>query len=778
MKKQFISFIAAFSLAFSFCSCEKKQKTVVTDSDTSVSDTSETKENGSKKEKTRYENDESRKIKEFYIRDTNFDAVDFKGVSDVKSNGTDIWALFFSEENTTVCHMDLTGKIVGKDEIKMNGEKKFLDSFISSDGSFYYSVKCKDSGQEKTYFGYVDPVKGNVIISDDFKYDFFDFAADRENIYLHSRSDAGKAEKLVKLDNSGNFVSEVNLFEGNSRLSGDGLFDHEGQIWLLYRDFSENTDTPDKRMIPVEKISDPDESIKVDLPPDEKYLPCSLKDYDFYYFGNTRVFGCKINGDKTEVTKINELLMSETMEFRFSEWTGTIVPIDSQHVFHIGYLDSPSESTVHAFIKADEEYLDDINGRSIVTLGADLEGKGCYKVSDIYEKIRIFNSTQDDCFIMLKDLAFKKQSFETRITEDVDSGTNPDIIFYNMNITDLRKLASQNKFADLKSLIDNDSEINFEDINPSISELCMSDGKMYTLFPEYDLEILSAKNSVLSDNSISPEKFLNLCTDNTGEVLNAMFPDTVPDSLISAYLKDHMDFSGKKSDFDNDEFKTLLNSLKEMNKNNVFLSGDNSLAQKSFSELSAFVFGNFADKSSKYALSLNRFESPFIPNEFEAASGDKMNIINFPSTEVKQLVEPHFGLSVFESCPDKASAWRFIRNYLSDSYQKTLRYPVMKNAIENYVSMMSDTSKKDNYISESYHCTDSNEAKDAAQLYRDIICSPAAINYNYSLSSSFVQRTNLMNIIIDEVNKFLNDKTDVSETASAIQSKVNEYLNS
>ncbi len=783
MKKQLFTFLTAFLLTLNFCSCEKNEKTeekAVTGSSSSVSESevSETEDNNSNKKKIVHENDESRKIKEYYISDTNFDTSVLNGVADVKSNGTDIWSIVFSDQKVTVCHMDVNGKLIRNDEISMNAEKKYLNSFISSDGSYYYSFKSNISGKVQTYFGYVDPNDGNVTISDDFKLDFIDFAADNENIYLHSRQNDSGKEKISVLDKKGNLISEENLFEGHDRLAGDGLFEHDGQICLLYRDYSENSDTPDKKMIPVSKLSELESSIKVELPPDEKYLPCFLKDYDLYYFGNTRVFGCKINGDKTEVTKISELLNSDTMEFRFSESNGTIVPINADQFFHIGFLDSPSESSVHAFKKADEKYLEELNERSIVSIGADLEGKGAYKVSDIYEKIRIFNSTQDDCIVVLQDMAFKQQSFETRITEDVENGKNPDIIIYNMNITDLRKLASQNKFADIKELMKDDEDIKFEDINPSIAELCMMNGKMFTVFPEYDLEVLSANSSLYSENEITPAGLLDISSENNSNAINAMFPESVPDSVISAYIKDHVDYEQKKCDFENDDFRNLLSAFYKMKKNNVFDPYDHSLAQKSFSELAASVFSDFADSEKKYVLSLNRYESPFITAEFEAESGEKMALLNFPSSEVKQLVEPHFAISVFETCPDKTSAWRFVRNYLSDSYQKTLRYPVMKNAIENYISMMSDTSQKDNYIFDSYHCKDEEKAKEAAQLYRDIIYSPATINYNYCLSSSHEQRTNLLNIIIGQIDRYLNDELTLSDTVSAIQFGVDEYLNS
>ncbi len=778
MKKQIITFLTAFLMTVMYCSCEKNDKTPAADQSTPVIGSSEIHDDSSTAEKKRYENDESRKIKEYYIQDQDIDTSALKGVVDVKSNGTDIWSVVFSAQNVFIDHMDVEGKQISKSTIDIDSEKSFVNSFISSDGTFYYSIKTKASGKVQTYFGYVDHNDENVIISDDFKYDFTDFAADDEKIYLHSRINENRTEKIIILDKKGDFISEEMLFEGNDKLSGDGLFEHDGQICLLYRDYSSNTSVPDKKMIALSSVNDPESSIRVELPPDEKYIPCSLKDYDLYYFGNTRVFGCRINGDKTEITKINELLMSETMEFRFSEFTGTIVPINADKVFHIGYLDSPSESSVHAFRKADEQYLDELNGRSIVTLGADLEGKGAYKVSDIYEKIRIFNSTQDDCLICLKDMAFKQQSFETRITEDVENGTNPDMIIYNMNITDLRKLASQNKFADIKELMKNDENIRFEDINPSVSELCMMNGKMFTLFPEYDLEVLCAENSAYSNSDLSSADFMEICSSYKADALNGMFPETLPDSLISAYIKDHVDFEGKKCDFENDDFRNLLLSLYEMKKNNVFVSEDNSLAQKSFSELSASVFSQFASGSSDTAMSLNRYESPFISAEFEAESGEKMNILNFPSTDVKQLVEPHFAVSVFETCPDKGSAWRFIRNYLSDSYQKTLRYPVMKNAIDNYVSMMSDITGKDNYVFDSYHCKDAAEAQKAAELYKEIIYSPAAVNYNYCLSSSYAQRTNLMNVITDQTEKYFSDSQSLSDIVSMIQKEVGEYLNS
>ena len=780
MKKHYFALLTAFLLTFYLCSCNKSENTVSTDSSSSVSETKmpETEAVSTGSEKIIHENDESRKIKEYYVSDTNFDTSVLNGVADVKSNGTDIWSIIFSDQKVSVCHMDVSGKLIRNDEISMNAEKRFINSFIAADGLYYFSFKSNNSGKVQTYFGYVKPDEGIVTISDDFKYDFIDFAADSEKIYLHSRqNDTGK-EKITTLDRTGNVLSEEKLFEGHDKLAGDGLFEHDGQICLLYRDYSENTGNPDKKMIPLSNLSELEKSIKVDLPPDEKYLPCSLKDYDLYFFGNTRVFGVKINGDKTEIKKINELLMSDTMEFRFSESTGTIVPINADQVFHIGFLDGPSESSVHALKKADEKYLEELNTRSIVTLGADLEGKGAYKISDIYEKIRIFNSTQDDSFVVLKDMAFKQQSFETRITEDVVSGTNPDVIIYNMNITDLRKLASQNKFADLKEIMKDDEEIKFEDINPSVSELCMLDNKMFMIFPEYDLEVLSTRNSACSEKELTSEDFLKICSEEKGSAINGMFPETITDSMISAYLKDHVDFSGKKCDFENDDFKNLLSSLYEMRKNNIFSKDDHSLAEKSFSELASSVFSDFAASSEKYALSMNRYESPFISAEFEAQTGEKMHLVNYPSSKVKQLVEPHFTISVFETCPDKASAWRFIRNYLSDSYQKTLRYPVMKNAIENYVSMMSDTKSKDNYVFDSYHCKDEKEAKEASELYSEIIYSPAAINYNYSLSSSFKQRTNLMNIIMEQTEKYYNDTQSLTDTVSSIQNRVEEYLNS
>lgn len=780
MKKHFFAFLTAFLLTFNLCSCENNKNKSVTQTVTSVSEaqTSGTEAVSSSHEKVKHENDESRKIKEYYVNDTNFDTSVLKGVADVKSSGTDIWSIVFSADKVSVCHMDANGKIIRNDEISADSEKKFLNSFIASDGSYYYSFKTNSSGKEKTYFGYVGSDEGNVIVSDDFKFDFIDFAADNEKIYLHSMANDSGKEKITVLDKKGNVISEEKLFEGHDKLYGDGLFDHDGQICLLYRDYSADPETPDKRMIPLSDISAPEKSIKVELPPDEKYLPCSLKDYDLYYFGNTRVFGLRINGDKTEISKINELLMSDSMEFRYTEFTGTIVPINENQVFHIGFLDSPTESSVHAFKKADEKYLEELNERSIVTLGADLEGKGAYRVSDIYEKIRLFNSTQDDCFISLKDMAFKQQSFETRITEDVESGTNPDVIIYNMNITDLRKLAAKNKFADLKEIMKDDENVRFDDINPSISELCMQDGKMFMLIPEYDMEVLYADSSAYGDKELSSEKFSEICSSDKGSAMNAMFPETVSDSLISAYLKDRVDFISKKCDFENDDFKNLLSALYEMKKNNLFTSDDHSLAQKSFSELSASVFRNFTSGSPKYVLSVNRYESPFIASEYEAQTGAKMNLVNFPSGDVKQLVEPHFAVSVFENCADKASAWRFIRNYLSDSYQKTLRYPVMKNAIENYVSMMSDTSLKDNYVFDSYHCKDEEEAKKAAEVYRDIIYSPAAINFNYCLSSSYAQRTNLMSIITEQTEKYFNDSQSLSDTVSSIQKGVEEYLNS
>ena len=254
--------------------------------------------------------------------------------------------------------------------------------------------------------------------------------------------------------------------------------------------------------------------------------------------------------------------------------------------------------------------------------------------------------------------------------------------------------------------------------------------------------------------------------------------NSIADSLIYKNISEFVDIENYSCDFDNQNFKDVLEIIKKCG-----------VTDEEYTEITSYNPQKDGGQSD-YGTRMNKGKCMFAPYTLTSFSDyvyrkqrDALKEITFTGLPAGKksgaVVTPQFSVAVFDSSDKKEGAADFLMFMLSDEAQKTINsstdmemwsLPVKRTV---YEELWKHDSKSNQYPSNGNDCygktyTVKPPDKNVRKTFDDAIASASAT----TLSDS-----NIRKIIYEQVELYLEGGQTTEETAANIQNKVTTYLN-
>lgn len=353
------------------------------------------------------------------------------------------------------------------------------------------------------------------------------------------------------------------------------------------------------------------------------------------------------------------------------------------------------------------------------------------------------------------------KNINTSIMANDDTGN--DIIM--MDVLPFYKYAESGYLTDLNTFISEDTEFNVDDYYGNMISSMEYNSGLYAIPIDYEGYIYSINSEYngidgIADVNGDPGLVSNQLEKGEKAVLEnpdaGMYLYKDAYSLFKIlYDENYNDFINLKDNtvnYDSEEFKNLLGTVKNLVDENVILPQQD---------------GNMYT----YFLSYDSMWTPSILMPYFGMEDvfDGNYRLATDSTEKAYFSAPH-SLAISENSNNKDEAWKFIKYLLSEEVQSSPEiFPVNKNALHNgfkneIIKTLDDAAAGGMILTD--------ESAVIADSYISLIS-----KWSDELSTYHFKDATVEQIVRLEVNSFFNNGQDVDTTAKNIQSKVSTYLN-
>lgn len=330
------------------------------------------------------------------------------------------------------------------------------------------------------------------------------------------------------------------------------------------------------------------------------------------------------------------------------------------------------------------------------------------------------------------------------LTIAIIGGEQIDIIYADKNI-DVSPLAGKGILTDLTQYINEDEYVR------SVLNAMKQNGKLYEIPYDFDVESAASKTKLWNhDTDTSFEHIL----DKSNE-LGCKIPfDYTVDSygFITFLMSKYMDFENKTCSFDSEDFKSLIEFMKEYYRSVEGMTNEQ-------------LYESF--KNDDMLMIATGFSSFDQLDYLEYDVGDEIEFIGFPSEEENfHIAVPRSTFSVADSSQNKNEAIEFVTKCISfDSYVVTL--PDGSKMISHNYSLPINSEALDFCYSQSlarnnFNIPDEIRKGNADELMHQI----NTISYAARTSDSKIQE-----IIKDELSAYFAGNKDSESVCHNIQSR-------
>ncbi|MBE6841556.1 MAG: extracellular solute-binding protein [Ruminococcus sp.] len=361
---------------------------------------------------------------------------------------------------------------------------------------------------------------------------------------------------------------------------------------------------------------------------------------------------------------------------------------------------------------------------------------------DIRNAVLDFNDYHSDIRIVCKDYSVSDDSYfigESALDQDIISENIPDIIITD-NIC-LEKYTDKNLFADLKTYIENDSDINIDDYFSDVFVYSDDKSKIYTVNPVIDdiLTISLPDKYAEFANGWTLEDFCSFAENNPEEVPDGYLD--MWDFLLYSYIRENVDYENEKCNFETEEFYRLLDVIKNnMYDENIGMTE----AETDIKFCDAMMFSEFVQ---------------------ESYSGEEQVFAGLPSNDNTAFIMRGSGFGISEKSENKDIAWLFIREFLTDEYQDKLVKSYGSPFPSNKQKMKASIENDAMYIMNGIGGT-SIDTKRLDKVF-GLLERPVMTNY---------KNNKIFGIAVEETEKFLAGEETAESVAKNIQGICSKYL--
>lgn len=248
---------------------------------------------------------------------------------------------------------------------------------------------------------------------------------------------------------------------------------------------------------------------------------------------------------------------------------------------------------------------------------------------------------------------------------DIISGNAPDVIC-DMNYSTYLNYRKKGLFTDLYELMDD--EMNKDSIMPNVITALESNGKLYSLCLNFNIETLVTKTRISDKENWTFDDMASLYDSYSGTAAHLYDSQSKLDTFKTMFytMNDLIDYENATCDFDNPDFIKMLEFC------NRFV--DNVDMPSKFDEPEAFSkyhadkfhwFGN--DQTIVEPLSFFNI-SQYNLIKFIQCDGEELTLAGYPSNNGKGgRIEPGGLISVNDSSSNKQGAWEFLKFFVKSS---------------------------------------------------------------------------------------------------------------
>lgn len=618
-------------------------------------------------------------------------------------------------------------------------------------GNYYYLIKWDEEGNciwskeiipdpedEYAYFyaqGMISDEQGNLILI------------------------SGEGQ-IISYDAQGNETSRVDMNESETANRGALIAKNDGTVYqMTYND--DWTKTYISTLDPV--TGQMGEQIE---------LPEGFTSYSIYGGSNTDLLLSNSMGIYTynigdaEPTKIMDFINSDLATYGLNN----ITILDDKN-FVANYHDSIDyKSHIAKFTYVDPA---DIPDKKTVTLG-------CYYLgSDTKQRVINYNKTNSQYRITVKSY-MDGNDYDTGLTQmnnDIISGQMPDIMIVESS-QDISSWVKKGLLADIEELIKNDEELSNVEFIDNIWDAFRIDGKLYLLIPEFAVQTMTARKSLVGDRTgwtmTEFQQFMDTMEEDVTPFGNDMLRNTLIYYLMMFCGSDFVDINTGTCNFESEEFIAMLeyaNTFPAEYPENYWEDYDWQKEQGKYREGKAILQMTYVSRISDLIYQIH------------GNLGEEAAWIGFPGLEGNSsVIQPgSYMYAISSQSKNTEGAWDFVRYYLTDEYQNNenmYNLPVVKKIFEEKAKesmekpyWLDENGEKVEYDNTYYINGEEIVLEQFSQEEVDSIC-----EFIYSLGKRSYYNENITNIVTEEAESFFSGDKSAQEVAKVIQSRVQVYV--
>jgi multiple sugar transport system substrate-binding protein len=328
----------------------------------------------------------------------------------------------------------------------------------------------------------------------------------------------------------------------------------------------------------------------------------------------------------------------------------------------------------------------------------------------------------------------------------------------NMDVLPYYKYASSSYLADLSELIENDSEFKKDEYYSKILDSLKVNSKLYMMPIDYMAYIGGVNKNFSSDiNNYKVSNFLDLGYKNLKDKdEKGVYVYDDPYDLFNILYEENytklVDLDAKKSNFNSNEFKNILDNINMLKKENLLIDS-NDIGEENY--LKYFKYDSIWTQD--LLTPHFGFNDDFVD----------MNLIK--DCDDKVYFDVIHSYAINENSNNKELAWDFIKFMINEESQSSPGiFPINKKALNNsYKEQIRQM------------LNDANENGMALDDDVDKICDEYIAklsDFSEQINTYHFKDYNIDNIVKEEVKAFIDEKKDKDDVINAISMKVDTYL--
>ncbi len=404
--------------------------------------------------------------------------------------------------------------------------------------------------------------------------------------------------------------------------------------------------------------------------------------------------------------------------------------------------------------------------KETITLGA------IYISQDVKRNVIAFNKSNEKYHVEV--IEYGGDDWEAgiaRFTSDIMSGNGPDII-------DLSTSASVDMFIakgileDLNPYIDADTQIKREDYVEKAFNAYVKGDKMYGIVPAFTVQTVIGRTSdVGSEPGWTIDDVIALMDSKPEgtELFEYCSKDSVLNYCCMMAIDNFVDWETGECKFDDGYFEKVLEFANRFPKEVNWSEDDESTPTKI--QNGKLLLQTFSASDMEYY------------QMYSLMYGDPITFIGYPTNGGSgSYITPAVALGINTKAESKDGAWEFLRNFLTEDYQKNdieWYFPCLQSALD---AQFEEAMKEDYYEVDGEKIKqpkttwgyDDWEAEIYAATQEQVDAVKELINITDGVS---ISNQEISNIISEEAGAFFDGQKSAKDVADIVQSRVKIYVN-